>query len=83
MKYATYTELAEAFRSGELSKDDWILVLDNDSCHLDWRGACPPGVSEDEYRDKKYEEGRGLFQGNGYQDLEDAVTAAGIPCEWC
>lgn len=33
MKYKTYAELKAAYDSGELSKEN-RLILDNDSCHV-------------------------------------------------
>lgn len=86
-KYKTLVELAEAFRTGELSKDHYVLVLDNDCSFLRYIGPRPDGIeeggaAEDEWEDERYEHCKTLFAGNGYSDLEDACTAAGIPCEW-
>lgn len=81
-KYGSIKELAEAFASGELSRDDWIVDMDNDNATLRWRGSCPEGVDEDDFADSKYEEGKTLWRGDGYSDVADAFIAAGIPCEW-
>ena len=74
-KYKTYSELAAAFRSGELDREKYVLRLDNDSCVL-----CYMGDDMDE--DAAYEHGHALFQGHGYTDLAEVCKAAGIPAEW-
>lgn len=88
MKYANLVELAAAFRSGELNKEHYTLVLDNDSSCLRYTGPLPDGVSiesgaADAWRDEKRDECRAWFRGNGYSDLSDACDAAGIPNDWC
>lgn len=82
-KYQTILELANAFKLGELNDKEWIVILDNDDCYLQYRGPVPEGEDEDTFCDKKYKEGNKLFRGNGYFDLQEAYLAAGIPCEWC
>ncbi len=67
-KYKTLVDVAAAFKSGELSKDEWVLMLDNDDSYL-----CR--VDDDDGEEFPY-------TGGGYHDLEDACKAAGIPCEW-
>lgn len=77
-KYPTYKALAEAFRSGELPRTMYRLMLDNDECFLDrvdTQGMTPEEI--DDVRD----ECRGLFHGDGQLDLEHVITALGIPCE--
>lgn len=88
MKYANLVELAAAFRSGELNKEHYKLVLDNDGSWLQYTGPLPDGVEEnseaaDVWRDERCDECRAWFSGNGYADLGDACNAAGIPNEWC
>lgn len=85
-KYANLIELAEAFRSGELNRDEWFLMLDNDSSSLRYKGPNPNEEDTDEYDmfvDRKNDEANELFEGDGYADLKDACEAAGIPAEWC
>jgi hypothetical protein len=85
-KYKNMMELAEAFRTGELSKEHYTLVLDNDSSSLRYTGPNPNEEETDEYwmfQDRKNDEAGELFDGNGYADLKDACEAAGIPAEWC
>ena len=82
-KYKNIKELAEGFKSGELK--DWVLVVDNDSTCLDWRGERPdyekfPKASE-EFMDKKYDEGRELWDSSESYILDQALSAAGIPNE--
>ena len=69
--YKTYITLAEAFKSGELKKEEWILRLDNDDCFLSW-------IGDDEKEPKRQPK----FNGNGYNDLQRVIEALGIPCEW-
>lgn len=88
MKYKNLVELAAAFRSGELNKEHYTLVLDNDSSRLRYIGSLPDGMEEnseaaDVWLDEKCDECRAWFRGNGYSDLSDACSAAGIPNEWC
>ena len=87
-KYENLIQLAEAFRTGELSRDHYTLILDNDDSHLRYTAPLPDGVdpeseAADAWMDEQYQKCQSLFRGNGYSDLDDACTAAGIPCEWC
>lgn len=75
-KYRTYTELAEAFKSGELDREKYVLVMDNDSCRLSYRGG-------DMDEDERYAHEESLFRGGGYGDIVEVCEAAGIPAEWC
>ena len=82
-KYETLTDLAAAFKRGELA--GYTLWLDNDCTGLRYTGPVPDGLSEDEgyaYRDRKTDEAREWYRGNGYGDLGEACDAAGIPNEW-
>lgn len=79
-KYNNYTELAAAFKSGELSSDNYFLRLDkggteNSLCWID-----DPELSDDENAAKS-DECRELFDGD--QSIETVFEALGIPCEWC
>lgn len=87
-KYKNLQDLAAAFASGELDKTKYTLVLDNDDSFLSYRGSLPDGVDEgsdaaEAWRDQKNDEAMELFRGKGYDDLQDACIAAGIPAEWC
>ncbi len=75
-KYKTYTELAAAFASGELDKDKYVLVMDNDCCSLSYRG-------DDMDEDEAYDHVKSLFRGGGYGDIVEVCEAASIPAEWC
>lgn len=83
MKYKTYKALANAFESGELNRKEWKLIMDNDSCYLNWRGPVPKDVDEDEFYENKYEEGCKIFHGDGDCDIMEIVEALGIPAERC
>ena len=83
-KYNNIQELANGFKSGELS--GWILRVDNDSTHLHWVGDLPTGVKEcsdaaEDFCDKKYDEGNELWDSPDVYILDQALTAAGIPNE--
>lgn len=84
MKYTSYKELAAAFASGELSKDQWVLMVDNDNSRLQYRGGNPhPAQSEAYYdfEDRMYHEGKEMFAGEGDRDILEVLDAAGIPAE--
>lgn len=79
-KYKSYTELAAAFKSGELDSTKYYLMLDNDST-----GLCrlyDDSLSYEE-NDRLNEEAGEWFSGDGYQDIEAMADALGIPNEWC
>ena len=83
-KYNNIQELAEGFKSGEL--DDWVLRIDNDSTHLAWVGGLPKKIKEmsdeaENFHDKKYDEGKELWDSPDVYILDQALTAAGIPNE--
>ena len=82
-KYETLTALAIGFRKGDKELKGFKLMLDNDSSHLAWFGDVPDDEDAAEViYDQKLEEGKNLFSaGRGYEDLEEACEAAGIPCE--
>ena len=66
-KYKNFKELAEAFKAGDLK--GWVLVLDNDSTSLSWRGGMPDGIEPDTdagkaYGYQKYDESHELYDGS-------------------
>jgi predicted ATP-dependent endonuclease of OLD family len=81
LKYKNVKELAKAFSRGHLK--DYYLMVDNDMAILRYNGAVPDGEDKDSYYDRKNDEARKWYRGNGYSDLVDALEAAGIPSEWC
>lgn len=88
MKYQNLKEVAAAFQSGELDREKYTLILDNDDSFLQCTEPLPDGIEEgsdeaDAWERKQHERTMSLFRGNGYPDLQDACEAAGIPCEWC
>ncbi len=81
-KYKNIQELANAFKAGELK--NWVLMVDNDSTHLDWRGGNPNERDTDAYEDfwdLKYDEGKKLWNSPEVYILGQALAAAGIPNE--
>jgi len=78
-KYKNYTELAAAFKSGELSSAHYTLVLDKGAAENHLRYYNPD--ESDEVNEAKSDECRNLFDGD--QPIESIFEAAGIPCEWC
>jgi len=81
-KYKNIQELAGAFESGELK--NWVLMVDNDKTHLEWRGDCPfkpDSAGAEEFEDEKYEEGKLLWDSPDVYILDQALDAAGIPNE--
>lgn len=83
-KYKNIQELANGFKSGVL--DGWILRVDNDSTYLHWIGGRPEHIKDDsdeadDFDDKKYEEGKELWDSPEVYILDQALAAAGIPNE--
>ena len=81
-KYKNIQELANAFKAGELK--DWVLMVDNDSTHLAWRGKSPfePGTEgAARFEDAKDDEAALLWASPEVYILDQALTAAGIPNE--
>ncbi len=79
-KYKNIQELANAFKAGELK--DWILMVDNDSTHLSWRGGSPyadGSVEADDFENAQYDEGQSLWDSPDVYILDQALAAAGIP----
>jgi hypothetical protein len=68
-KYKTLKELAEAYKSGELTKDD-RLIVDNDYASV-WTGE-----SEDS-------DGVKVFESNPVTLLEEALNLLGIEWDYC
>ncbi len=83
-KYKNIMQLAVAFKCGELK--GWILLVDNDSTHLDWRGGQPMHIKDDtnaaeDFECAKYEESEALWDSPDVYILDQALKAAGIPNE--
>ncbi len=82
-KYKNIQELADAFKSGDLK--GWTLMVDNDSTHLRWIGEQPDWHKDEEiaelFQEKKYEEGKVLWDSPKVYILDQALEAAGIPNE--
>ena len=84
-KYKDLKELSEAFKAGEL--EGWMLMVDNDCTHLQYHGPLPEGMKTDTdeseaFEDKKYDEGKELYNGQGdVYILDQALTLCGIPNE--
>ena len=83
-KYKNIQELAKGFKAGELK--GWVLMVDNDSTHLSFRGSRPKHIEDDteeawDFEDQKYDEGKELWDSPDFYILDQALTAAGIPNE--
>ena len=84
-KYNDLTELAAAFKSGELDKNEWMLVIDNDSDWLQWLGEIP-FEDPDDIESKMYKKAHELYSGGDgstSSGMIGACRAAGIPTEGC
>lgn len=76
-KYTTITELAAAFKSGELDSS-YHLVIDKGGCSLMLRQDGPvKGENE------RYEHCQKLFKRAYEYPLEELFELIGIPAEWC
>jgi hypothetical protein len=81
-KYKNLKELSEAFSNGEISRDDFFIMLDKggSSISLDPRYT---GEESDDEVDEKYEEAKKLFAGDrSVTPIEQALDALGIPYVW-
>jgi len=71
-KYKNYEELFAAFESGELDKDKFMFIVDNDVVFLHYMG-------DDMGEDEAYEYTRGLFRGDsGYSAVIEILCAMGF-----
>jgi len=90
-KYTTLTELAEAFKRGELD-ESYKVVIDKGGCALSLRQFKDFGYSENNTEaeddaaaaaeDESYERCQEIFNREFECCLEDLFKLAGIPCEW-
>ena len=83
-KYKSWSELIEAFGSGQLSRDQWAVFLDNDYAKLTYIGPAK-GETEDQRDDaeeRRCEEGRALFYCDGPVDIADILAAINVPSMW-
>lgn len=78
--YKNYKELAEAFKSGELDKKHYFLMLDKSGTENTLSRHYDDSISEVE-NDRLMEEAGKMFPGD--HEIEEIFEAAGIPCEWC
>lgn len=79
--YKNFAELSEAFKTGELDKDRYYMMLDKggtENC-LNYRGA--PGESDEEIERKQEECGK-IFN-PGENQIEALFKTLGIPTENC
>jgi len=74
-KYKDFEEVVAAFKSGELDKTKYVLVLDSNVVKLRYEG-------DDMDEDDAYLHCFRLFRGHP-QDIDKLITALGLPCEWC
>ncbi len=86
MKYKNLAELSEAFKSGELSEENYVLIVDNDHSYLTYVGSSPYYAKSDsaqhvEYMQDKDKETAELFSGGGPNDFHEACQALGIPTD--
>ena len=80
-KYPTYDALSEAFKSGELDREKYVLVVDNDNCRLRRTNLGGPDGDYTDADEALDVAAADLFEGYGYADLAEAISAAGIPTE--
>jgi hypothetical protein len=82
-KYTTLTELAQAFKSGELDKSYYVRI-DKGGNQLSLRQHGPTGTADDDDTDdERYEHCEALFDREYGDPLEELFRLAGIPSEWC
>lgn len=74
-KYKSWAELFLAFRIGEISKNDWTVIIDNDHATLHYVGPIEDLTDEQ----TRYEEGRLLFYYDQPVDVVELLDAFAIP----
>lgn len=79
-KYKNYTELAAAFKSGELDKHYYMMLDKGGSeCSLSYFNE----DASDEENDRKSNECQDLFNYEYDEHIEALFEALGIRAEWC
>lgn len=74
-KYKNYAELFAAFESGELDKDKFMFMVDNDDVSLSYLG-------DDLDEEEAYEYARSLFSsGSDYGDVIEILNTIGYKAE--
>lgn len=84
-KYTTITELAAAFKSGELDSS-YHLVIDKGGCSLSLRQDGPPMEDceeAEEAESRRYDHCQQLFKREYACPLEELFELIGIRAEWC
>ena len=76
-KYTTLTELAAAFKSGELDRT-YFVRMDKGGCLLTLEQHGP-----EEGENERYEKCRELFKRPFGDPMPELMTLAGLPAEWC
>lgn len=76
-KYTTITELAAAFKSGELDSS-YCVLMDKGGCEISLRQS---GTEEGE--SERYDKCREIFQRPYGCPMEELMSLAGIKAEWC
>ena len=80
-KYTTIAQLAEAFKSGELDKDKHYLMLDKGG--MDVSLSVVNEWGDDDKYERESDKVGALCEIEYGEPIEQALTALGIPWEWC
>jgi hypothetical protein len=76
-KYTTITELATAFKCGELDSS-YYVIMDKGGCEISLRQS-----GEEEGESERYDKCREIFQRSYGCPMQELMTLAGIKSEWC
>jgi len=75
-----YELMIKDFNNGTIDAEKWQLVMDNDGGY--W--SCIDYSIDDDKRQEMEKEMKDKYGSpNGYRDIVDALSGAGVNCDWC
>lgn len=75
-----YKKVIEDYKSGEIDRNQWTLVIDNDGGYWSYTGPC--SWSDETTESMREEMVRKYGEPGGYNDIVEVLLAAGVNTEW-